>query len=242
MRALALVLTAAAVLLLAAPAARAGGWSLEDYLEEKPRSDWDGYGVGTMTHRRIRQDVVVPGQPGPQRLVHEEKKTLTEITDTECVIKVETLEDGVWTTTEEREPKDKGWKAQVEDKGTETVTVGGKDLSCAKKKVTWTKDGAVQETTVLWIHDTLGIVKMKRRSETEATLVLTEPDATFHVGEMTLKGRVWEMEMTTQGMPLKGKAQMSLDVPENLVRNEMKGGNGSASVDVLMELVAFTKK
>ena len=33
-----------------------------------------------------------------------------------------------------------------------------------------------------------------------------------------------------------------VDVPENLVRNEMKGGQGTVRVDVLIELVAFTKK
>lgn len=242
MRALASALAAAVVLLLAAPAARAGGWSLEDYLKEKPKSDWEGFGVGTMTHRRIRQEVVVPGQPAPQKTEHEEKKTLTEITDTEYVIKVETLENGAWTTTEEREPKDKGWKPQVEDKGTETVSVGGKDLSCAKKKVTWTKDGAVQETTVLWVHDALGIVKIKHRTEADVTMVVTEPDATFQVGDLTLKGRTWEMEMTTQGMPLKGKTEMSLDVPGTLVRNELKGEQGPVTVNVVMELVAFTKK
>jgi len=242
MRNLVLGLAVAASLLLLAPDALAGGWTLEDYLKEKPKSDWVGYGVGTMTHRRITQNVVMPGQ-GEQKMVMEEKKTIKEITETEIVLEVETLNMGQWTTEEKREKKDEGLTPKIEEQGKETVTIAGTEYECVKKQVTWMKGEEVDETAIVWNHPEKGILKMKVSGENDFELIANELDASFTVGEHSLAGRTFEMSMTAQmGMVMKGKASMSNDVPESLVRNEIKGDQGPVKVNVVMELIAFEKK
>ncbi len=243
MRTLVLGLALAAGLLLLAPDALAGGWSFDDYLKEKARSDWEGYGVGTMTHRRITQVFRMAGQPDPKKTVAEEKKTISEITETEIVIKVESLESGQWTTTEEREKKGDQLTPKVEDQGTETVTLDGTDYECAKKKVEWMKGEKLDETAIVWAHPEKGILKIKVTGKQDATLTVTDTDASWTVGEHALEGRVLAMTVTIQmGMKLKGKAHMSQDVPGSLVKNDLQGSQGPAKLAVVMELIAFTKK
>lgn len=242
MRTLVPGLVAAACFLLLAPAAHAEGWLLEDYLREKPQSEWEGYGVGTMTHRRVKQDVEMPGQ-GSQQTVMEEKKTIKEITETEIVLEVEKLNAGQWTTTEEREQKDKGLTPKIEDQGTETVTLGGTAYECAKKKVEWMKGDTLDETVVVWAHPEKGILKMAIKGDNDIRITVSNFDATWTVGDQQLTGRTFDMEMTTQtGMKMTGKASMTHDAPESLVRNELSGAQGPVKVSVLMELIAFEKK
>lgn len=241
MRTLLLGLAFAASLLLLAPAALAEGWTLEDYLKEKPKSDWAGFGVGTMTHRRITQNVEMPGQ-GAQNMVMEEKKTITEITETEIVLKVETLTNGQWTTEEEREKKDKGLEPKIEDLGTETVNVGGTDYECAKKKIQWMKGDEVDETVTVWVHAEKGMLKLRVEDE-NILITLADADASWTVGEQKLTGRTFDMEMTAQmGMKMTGKTSMTHDVPESLVKNVLSGAQGPVKVSVVMELIAFEKK
>lgn len=243
LRTTALALAVAAGLLLLAPDALAGGWSFEDYLKEKSTSDWESYGVGTMTHRRMSQDVVMPGQPRTPKMVMEEKQTLVEITKTEYVIKIETLEKGTWSTKTKREKKDALLKAKVEDQGTETLTLGGTAYPCTKKKVTWTKDDQIQEIAIVWTHAEKGILKMRARAEMDMTTTVRAFEATKKVGEVTLLGRTLDTTMiTARGMTLKGSTLRSLDVPGNLVRNELMGGGEGVRIHVLMELIGFTKK
>ena len=183
----------------------------------------------------------VPGQ-GSQKMVMEEKKTIKEITETEIVIEVETLNMGQWTTEEEREPKDKGLTAKIEDKGTETVTLDGTDYECVKKKIEWMKGDTLDETVVVWAHPEKGILKMKVKNENDISIVVTDLDASWTVGENELTGRVFEMEMTTQGMKMTGKASMTHDAPDSLVKNELQGGQGGMKISILMELIAYEKK
>ena len=241
MRHLTLGLAVAASLLLLAPAALAGGWTLDDYLKEKPQSDWADYVVGTMTHRRTTQGMVMPGQ-GPTNMVMEEKKTITEITETEIVLEVETLNAGQWTTTEERDEKDNGLTPKITDEGKETVTLNGTEYPCEKKKIEWMKGDAVDEVVVVWSSADKGILKMKIQGEQDITITATELDGSWTVGEHTLKGRSFEMTMVTQGMTMKGKASMTHEAPESLVRNELKGEQGPVKISVVMELIAFEKK
>lgn len=241
MRTLTLGLAVAACLLLLAPDALAGDWSFDDYVKDKAKSQWDGCGVGSMTHRKMTQNVVMPGQ-GEQNMVQETKKTVKEITETEYVIEVEKLSMGQWTTTEEREKKVDALTPKIEEQGKETLTIAGTEYECVKRKVVWMEGETEKETVVIWEHAEKGMLKMNVKGEGEFELTVEAFDGSWTVGDQTFKGRTFEMKMSAQGMEMKGSTDMSTDVPEGNIRFELKGAQGPVQVTVLSELIAFVKK
>ena len=242
MRTLAIVLAVVGGLVLFGQAAHAGGWKLDDYLKENNTSDWAGYGVGTMTHMRKKQVMSMPQMP-PQEEASEEKKTLVKITETEYVIKVERLMKGNWVTTEEREKKDKGLKAKVEDAGKGTLTIGGVAYECVKKKITWMKGEEVDETVVAWEHAEKGLLKMEFAGDVSAAVTTTNLAATWTIGGVTVAGREMQMEMSGGQMPgMKGAVKMSMDVPGRTVGMTLAGSQGPMKFSMTEELIAFVKK
>ena len=239
----AITLALLAAALIVAPDALAKGWTLEDYLAQKPKSDWDGFGVGSMIHNKMTQNVLMPGAPEPQVQTTETKKTLTEITETEYVIKVETKGVGDWVVSEERKKKTKAKKSTVEDLGKEKVKVGETEYECAKKKVTWKEEGKDEEVEFLWIHAEKGILKMEKTGQRAGTLTVTKLDHTKKIGETEVTGRELALDMAgPMGMKLTGTAFLSMSVPENIVAHTIGGSQGPMQLKLVLETIAFIKK
>jgi hypothetical protein len=139
MRKSCIALAAVAVLVFATPA-RAGEWSLDEWMNGK--SAWEGHAVGssyteetTSKTPTIPNMPDIPGMPKGGTTVTTVKHTLQQITETEFVIKVETTIAGRTTTTEDRQPRKRHAKATITELGEGVVEVGGTKYACKKRKV-----------------------------------------------------------------------------------------------------------
>ena len=219
--------------------ARADDWSFDSYLKQHNQSEWNGFGVGTTLHRKMTQTISMPQMPAPQKTETEEKKTLVKINEDSLVIKVENLVAGTWQTTEKTEPKEKGWTHTVEEIGAESVTVAGTAYECKKKKVVWKDGETVKETVVLSVHAEKGILKMVIAGPQQTELVVAKFDQSWTLGETTVKGRELSLSVSTPMGKLDGTMRIAPNLPDGLVRQELRSGT---NFEMLNELVAFVKK
>lgn len=222
-------------------------------------SGWGRFGVDTMVHYRLTTEMTLPGR-APHRTVQETKKTLARITETHYVLKVETLLQGSWTTTEEKIPKDRtsgalskiipfaaGLDTKREDLGKEAVTVDGQAYECQKAKLIMTTaagpgpSGAARTITVtIWEHPRHGLLKMEPSGEWGMGLEVTNLDEPFRLGDVSLTCKA--STLTQSRMHMTTRRLDSTEVPEDLVRSEMTMDQGPTKSRTVQELIAFTKK
>ncbi|MHC5010082.1 MAG: hypothetical protein ACYTG6_03910 [Planctomycetota bacterium] len=234
-----LVVLPLALLFLAVPAS-GEDWSAENWYRHK--SGWEGYGVGTMVHRRMTMRTSGPGMPAPMNNVTETRSTLIRITETSFFIKEETKVGGQWTASESEVQRTgrAGTPPQVEELGTEAVTVEGTAYPCRKQRVTW-QEAAEPYVAILWNHEEHGVLRMQTESGgQQIAFTVTKLEVSRTVGGTTVACR--EMEMTGGSMPGKITHLTSLQVPGGTVEMHMNMNQGGMQIENKTELLAFEIK
>lgn len=221
------------------------------------RSPWEGFGVGSYVQFRSTMKIEGVGKTIPDD-VTETRETVVKVTEDAHTIRHEKKTAAGWTKTGEVDVPRKSPKPdadvpqpEVEDLGTEKLTVEGKAIECIKVR---TRYGDTTSTT--WFTKAHGVLKYESengagggRTTDVRTVTALAVKATFAGKEIVCRETKLFTRMDGIGMPArppgKGTTGVELEsdaVPGRKVRLETSGKGGPVSVTSVRELVAFEAK
>ena len=209
-----------------------------------PKGPWDGFGAGSWVHMKSTTKMEMPGMPSMPDNVSEMKQVLTKVTDDAWTVKYEVKQGESWTTSTEMNIPRKatgpvgGPAAKVEDLGTESVSVDGKDYSCKK-----TRAVAGDATVVVWTHADLGALKSESSSPTggSSTMQVTSLSKKAKVGDKEVECH--ETKVTTKGSVESTMVSLTSDaVPGHQVRMETTSNTAGMKTSMVTEVVAIEVK
>ena len=223
-----------AVLVLSTTLAEANPWSFESWKARESASSWEGFGVGSMVHKRSVSEF------GPHKQVVETKTTVMKVTDTEIHLRHETKMGDTWQTSEEVQKRKNDLRIQVESRelGTDSVEVEGTSYPCRKLSVTLVFSGLRLPMTI-WEHEKEGILKIEGTQEgVVTTTVVTRLSVPHDVGGTSVKCR----EMKISSSMNRGTQLLSTEVPGQAVLHEMSMQMGTQTTKNDTRVLAFVKK
>jgi len=239
------ILSAIAVVsLLAIPAHAGSEWGVEKWKASADKHDWEGLGVGSMTHFKTTSTTKIKAMPNMAATenVIENKKTLVKITDTHLHFKLETIIGGMPPqVSETKEPRKPTTTHKFEADGTGKVKVGDTELECKRWKVTTTIEGGTPSVGHSLEHAEHGVVQMSTSTGGVTwEMTCSKLSTSIKVGDAEYKGREFTTKMAQQG----GKTTMtwSHEVPDRTVKTTTVMDNAQMTMNSVRELIAFTKK
>ena len=239
------ILSAVCILsLMALPAYAGSEWSVEKWKASADKHDWEGLGVGSMTHFKTTSKNKIKAMPNmaAQESVIEHKKTLVKITDTHLHFKEEMIMAGMPPqVSEKKELRKPATSFKFEEDGTGKVKVGGTELECKKWKVTTTLEGGMTTVGHSLEHAEHGVVEMSSTSNGQThKMTCSKLSTSVSVGGTQYTGREFTSKMAAQGGTM--KMVWSHEVPGRTVKTTTVMDNDQMTMNSVRELVAFVKK
>jgi hypothetical protein len=238
-RLLAVFLLAPLLALLAAPAAHARDWSVEDFVGR--RSQWDGFEVGTQVHVRRTATVTRKGEEAPETTVQEYKRTLVAVRADEVEIEVAERVGDEWRTGRQTLPRIDLEAVETEAAGEGEIRVGDRTLACEKTRVRRPGPRGPEEL-VLWANEEYGILRIEMIAPTPKTVTATALVTTATIGTRNLLARRFALDVPGEGEArVRGTLELSLQVPEGMVRQELVGTRDGGTYRVESRVVGLSR-
>ncbi len=239
------ILSAFAIVSLFALPAHAGSeWSVEQWKAKANKHEWEGLGVGSMTHFKTTSTTKIKAMPNmaATKNVIENKKTLVKITDTHLHFKEEMIMGGMPPqVTEKKEPRKTTTTYKFEADGTGKVKVGDTELECKRWKVTTTIEGGTPSVGHSFEHAEHGVVQMTSSNAGQTfKMTCSKLSTSVKAGSAEYKAREFTVKMAQQGG--KGTMIWSHEVPDRTVKTTTVMDNAQMTMNSVRELVAFVKK
>ena len=222
------------------------------------KSSWEGFGVGSWVRRKTTKKMDIPGMSMPEE-VADVRETLVRLTDDAHTIRRESKTETGWESSGEvsyprrdaAKPADDGSAPNVEDLGTEKVTVEGKAYDCRKSRTT-----LGDTVTTTWTSTSHGVLKTEVEGPEMDGTIRDVRTVTAFAKKAKLAGKELVCRETTTftkferpGVPSGGPGdgttavELASDaVPGRRVRMEISTKRGPVSRSSLEELVAFEAK